>query len=178
MTGEVVKAKYVRVKITVISKIEGRELTGPGGQTITKAWFAAKTREIAKRLPEKDRMTVGLGQAKVKELTCVLVGAKEIGRLNKQFRKKHRATDVLSFAPVEPNSLGELVFCTEVIRQQSREHGLKYRDEFLYMLIHGILHLLGYEHEKSDKKARVMYRLQDRIFAELTAPKKASRKRK
>lgn len=103
-------------------------------------------------------------------LTCVFVGASEIRRLNREFRHKDKPTDVLSFAPTEAGSLGELVFCLEVIERQAREHGLSSRDELTYMLIHGILHLLGYEHEKSDKAARLMYRLQDRIFETITAP--------
>ncbi len=121
-----------------------------------------------RRLPAKTRCRA----ESVQNLMCVFVNSAEIRRLNKKFRDKDRATDVLSFAPVEPDSLGELVFCPQVIRKQAFEHGLSYRDELLYMLIHGILHLLGYEHEKSDKQARVMYRLQDRIFEQLTPPHK------
>ncbi len=85
-------------------------------------------------------------------------------RLNKTFRGKDYATDVLSFDATDPESLGELVLCPEVIQRQAKEHELSDFAEYAYMVLHGILHLLGYDHEKDDKAAREMYRLQDKIF--------------
>jgi probable rRNA maturation factor len=102
------------------------------------------------------------------EVTLVFVSAVEGRRLNKSYRKKNYATDILSFAAVDKNSLGELVFCWPVVVRQAKEHGLSVGEEFLYLYIHGLLHLLGYDHEKNDKAARQMYRLQDRLFKELT----------
>jgi len=118
-------------------------------------------------------------------LTVVLVGQTQGRQLNLQFRGRDYATDVLSFAPskpsslpitpgslpialgnfpVEPGNLGELVFCVPVIKKQAQEHKLTVEEEFFYLLIHGVLHLLGYDHEKNDKGAAQMYRLQDGIF--------------
>jgi probable rRNA maturation factor len=102
--------------------------------------------------------------AHAKSLTLVFVGKAEGQKLNLQFRHKDYATDVLSFAPIETTSLGELVFCIPIIRKQAKEHNLTPQQEFTYLLIHGILHLLGYDHEKNDKAATAMYRLQDSIF--------------
>jgi probable rRNA maturation factor len=101
------------------------------------------------------------------EVTLVLVAALEGKKLNRKFRNKNYATDVLSFAPTEAGSLGEIVICIPIIKKQARAHGLRVEDEFLYMYIHGLLHLLGYEHEKNDKQARRMYRLQDQLFEDL-----------
>lgn len=101
---------------------------------------------------------------KAQTLTVVVVGQSQGKKLNLQFRHKDYATDVLSFAPIEPTSLGELVFCAPVIHKQAKEHNLTPKQEFIYLLIHGILHLLGYDHEKNDKAATAMYRLQDSIF--------------
>jgi probable rRNA maturation factor len=120
-------------------------------------------RAIITRLPARDRHRLAAFDA----VTVVMVGAAEGRKLNRSFRRRDRPTDVMSFAPVETNSLGELVFCRPVVTRQAKEHRLGYRNELLYLFIHGVLHLLGYDHEKSDKAARVMYRLQDRIFEEL-----------
>jgi probable rRNA maturation factor len=98
------------------------------------------------------------------QLVLVFVDRSEGQALNLTYRKKNYATDVLSFAPIEDDFLGELVFCTPVLVNQSREHGLSLEDELIYMLIHGLLHLLGYEHEKNKAQARQMFRLQDQIF--------------
>jgi probable rRNA maturation factor len=97
-------------------------------------------------------------------LVIVFVESGEMRRLNKTFRSKDYATDVLSFDATDPESLGELVLCPEVIQRQAKEHELSDFAEYAYMVLHGILHLLGYDHEKDDKAAREMYRLQDKIF--------------
>lgn len=101
------------------------------------------------------------------QITLVFVGVALSRRLNAKYRYKDYATDVLSFAPTMPNSLGELVFCVPVLKRQSQEHGLSYRQELRYMLIHGVLHLLGYDHEANDRRAKDMYRLQDQLFGSL-----------
>jgi len=140
------------VKIVFIDKARSNQLK------VTSAWFTKKIAAIARSLPELNEFT---------SLTVVLVGAAEGQALNKTHRRKNYATDVLSFAAVEEGSLGELVFCSPVLKSQAKEHKLREKEELLYLLIHGVLHLLGYDHEKSDKEARVMYRLQDRIFEQL-----------
>ena len=87
--------------------------------------------------------------------------------LNGQYRKKPRPTDVLSFAGADPGSFGELIFCPQVLEKQAIDNKHAYKWELAYMLVHGVLHLLGYDHEKSDKEARKMYRLQDELFEKL-----------
>lgn len=104
---------------------------------------------------------------KVKQLIIVFVSPAEIKKLNKKHRGKNRATDVLSFSPVESTSLGELILCPAVIRAQAIANEWSDYHEYAYMILHGILHLLGYDHEKDDKAARQMYRLQDDIFFSL-----------
>ncbi|MEZ4871476.1 MAG: rRNA maturation RNase YbeY [Bdellovibrionales bacterium] len=116
------------------------------------------------RLPKKHRSQLG------KELTVLFVDAKEAQRLNKQFRGKNYATDVLSFESVE-GELGELVLCPAVIQEQAREHGFSYRDELVYLVLHGVLHLLGYDHETCENEARKMYDIQDKLFDEFLTKK-------
>lgn len=103
-----------------------------------------------------------------KTLTVVFVPASRIRRLNKLYRKKNKATDVLSFAGTYPEHLGDLVLCPQVIKKQAKEHGLTFKLELAYMILHGLLHLLGYEHEASAKKAKIMFTLQDKIFESLS----------
>jgi probable rRNA maturation factor len=70
-------------------------------------------------------------------------------RLNKLYRGKNYATDILSFEAPEEGTLGELVLCLPTIRSQARRTGLGEKGELGYMLVHGVLHMLGYDHEKT-----------------------------
>ena len=101
------------------------------------------------------------------ELVVVVVSKSEMRTLNSDYRGKDYATDVLSFVSQEPNSLGELVICADVLKKQAKEHGLTFQQELGYMLLHGILHLLGFDHESDEKEAKRMFKLQDDVFEEL-----------
>jgi probable rRNA maturation factor len=100
-----------------------------------------------------------------KEISLVFLNKKEMKKINLQFRTKNKATDVLSFSSEDPDSLGELLFCVEVLKMQAKQQGHSFEQEFLYMLIHGLLHLLGYDHELSKKEEKLMFRLQDQCFS-------------
>lgn len=101
------------------------------------------------------------------ELVIVFVSSKEMIALNKEYRGKTHATDILSFVSQDPIALGELVICLDTIKKQAQQHKLKLKEELGYMLLHGVLHLLGFDHEKSEKEARQMFKLQDDVFEEL-----------
>jgi probable rRNA maturation factor len=101
---------------------------------------------------------------KNRDLTLVFLNKNRARALNKQFRHKDYATDVLSFADESEETLGELILCPQVLKAQAKEHDLSYQSELMYMVIHGVLHLLGYEHEGSARKAKEMFTLQDRLF--------------
>jgi probable rRNA maturation factor len=139
--------------------------------------------QIISYLPKKDRDVLSASPQLDSErlvplqINCVFVDAQRGRMLNRVFRGRDYATDVLSFAPVEPGFIGELIFCTSILRRQAKEHHLSLKNEFLYLFIHGLLHLLGYDHEKSDKAAQRMYRLQDSIFEEMT-PKNVKKREK
>lgn len=102
-----------------------------------------------------------------RELTVVFLEPGPARKANLQFRGKDYATDVLSFDAMESGSFGELILCPAVLQRQAKEHGLAYRDELLYMLIHGILHLLGYDHERGPAEEAEMFEIQDKLFAKL-----------
>ena len=101
------------------------------------------------------------------ELVIVFMDDAEAKGVNHEFRGKDYATDVLSFESDDPESLGELIICPQVIKKQAKEHKLLFREELAYMLTHGVLHLLGYDHETSDQDAQVMFELQDKTFEKL-----------
>nr|BFD59199.1 hypothetical protein CKG001_13060 [Bdellovibrio sp. CKG001]BFD62576.1 hypothetical protein BdHM001_12570 [Bdellovibrio sp. HM001]BFD67433.1 hypothetical protein HAGR004_24550 [Bdellovibrio sp. HAGR004] len=120
-------------------------------------WMELLTAEL------KKRKVLRADQAR-RELTMVFLDKKPAQKINKEFRGKDYATDVLSFDSMDPSSLGELVLCPEVLKRQAVEHGLTYQQELGYMLLHGVLHLLGYDHETNEKDAREMFSIQDAAF--------------
>jgi probable rRNA maturation factor len=80
------------------------------------------------------------------------VDKKEIQTLNLQYRKKDKPTNILSFTSnilvnQDLNLLGELVICEEVLVQEAKEQNKSYLDHLSHIVIHGTLHLLGYDHE-------------------------------
>lgn len=110
--------------------------------------------------------------AGVKEVTIsmTLCGRTKIRSLNRTYRQKDYATDVLSF-PVYENlrpdkrsraknlpqvELGDLVICKEIARSQAREFGISYEQEIIHLAVHGFLHLLGFDHEVSAKEEKIM----------------------
>lgn len=107
--------------------------------------------------------------SKKSELTLVFLNKAEMRKINFQFRKKNKPTDVLSFESADENSLGELLFCIDVLKMQAKQQKHSLEQELLYMLVHGLLHLLGYDHEISKNEENLMFRLQDQCFKQLNS---------
>ena len=128
----------------------------------------APVKWVERWLSALGQMLVKRGQTTLsrKEVVVVFVTTTEIRRLNKQYREKDYATDVLSFESAEENVVGELVLCLPVIRRQSRSTGLSERGELGYMLVHGVLHLLGHDHVHKPDEVK-MFALQDELYARL-----------
>ena len=72
-------------------------------------------------------------------------------------------------------ALGELVFCPSVVKKQAQENRHSYRDELAYLSIHGLLHLLGFEHEGGGQRAKEMYDLQDSLFFDFISHQRSLR---
>lgn len=87
------------------------------------------------------------------DLSIALVGPGRIRKLNKKYRGKNRVTDVLSFPD---NGLGEIVICLREVKKNAKKFGSSFKKELSICLIHGILHLLGYDHEKSVEEVKKM----------------------
>lgn len=101
------------------------------------------------------------------ELTIVFLDKGAAKKINFRYRKKNYPTDVLSFDGDGQLSMGELILCPQIIERQAKQHHLSFREELGYLLLHGILHLLGYEHERSYREAELMFQLQDKAFDQL-----------
>jgi probable rRNA maturation factor len=104
------------------------------------------------------------------ELTVSLVDDAEVRRLNRDYRGKDRPTDVLAFAMREgvrvagdEPVLGDVVISVDTASRQARRRGLSVADEVRTLLIHGVLHLLGYDHERSPAAARRMTIVERRL---------------
>ena len=96
------------------------------------------------------------------ELSVVLCDDAFIHPLNRDYRGKDKATDVLSFAQregedgdLEDPMLGDVIISVERAKIQAKEHGVSFEAEMSLLLVHGILHLLGYDHEE-DSEAEEM----------------------
>ncbi len=102
------------------------------------------------------------------ELGILLVGDQRMRGLNCRYRGKNHTTDVLAFAMREArpphrshpmsDMLGDVVISVPTAWRQSMDAGRSLDDELAWLLVHGILHLCGYDHERSEKEARRMHR--------------------
>jgi probable rRNA maturation factor len=98
-----------------------------------------------------------------------LVSQETIRALNRQYRKKNKVTDVLSFSRLEgPETphpeVGDVLICPARAREQAELWGNSFLEELSRLTVHGMLHLFGYDHERSAKDERLMFRLQDHIL--------------
>jgi rRNA maturation RNase YbeY len=102
------------------------------------------------------------------ELSLVLCSDAFIAPLNGQWRDKPVATDVLSFPQDDPVILGDLVISVDTAARQAQERGHDLRDEMRILLVHGLLHLLGYDHETSQEDLLEMAEAEGRLMAKLS----------
>lgn len=108
------------------------------------------------------------------EVTIRVVGFDESQALNAQYRRQDKPTNVLSFPSELPPELqipllGDLVVCAGVVEREALEQGKSLLAHWAHMVIHGTLHLLGYDHE-SDTEAEEMEALETHILSQLGFP--------
>jgi len=111
--------------------------------------------------------------ARPAELSIVLSGDATVQKLNRDYRDTDAPTDVLSFAQSEGDDfarpddvshhLGDVIISVETARRQANEYRLPLQDEVAHLLVHGILHLLGYDHELTEDE-QVMRAREDAIL--------------
>lgn len=108
--------------------------------------------------------------ASVTDVSIIFTDDSEIHELNRDYRGKDKPTDVLSFSMREgghpsETMLGDLVISVDTAKVQAKKYGVSFRDEIRRLLIHGTLHLLGYDHENVSKaEAQKMRRLERRLY--------------
>jgi len=115
-----------------------------------------------------ERILAAVGES-ASELSIELLGDRRMRSLNRVYRKIDRTTDVLAFAMRESVGLrslllGDVVISVPTARRQAREAGHSVDDELAALLIHGVLHLCGYDHERSAEDAQRMFRRERAIF--------------
>ena len=93
-------------------------------------------------------------------VAIAVVPDRRIRELNRQYRDKNAATDVLSFPADEPGQLGDIVIALGVARRQAKNARHSLSGEFRVLALHGLLHLLGYDHERDNGEMR---RLEQRL---------------
>jgi probable rRNA maturation factor len=96
-------------------------------------------------------------------VTVAVVSDARVRTLNQRYRRKLRVTDVLSFPADDPGYLGDIVIAAGVARRQARQAGHTIQTELRVLALHGLLHLLGYDHERDNgRMARIEARLRSR----------------
>ncbi|RPJ10022.1 MAG: rRNA maturation RNase YbeY [Deltaproteobacteria bacterium] len=108
------------------------------------------------------------------ELSILLVDDARIRELNRQYLNRNRPTNVIAFPMKEgefsilnPQLLGDLVISVDTARRQAPRFGLNHMETVLFLMIHGLLHLVGYEHEGTRKGARKMARKQKELLSRI-----------
>jgi probable rRNA maturation factor len=96
--------------------------------------------------------------------TIAFVSDRRIRKLNQQFRGVDKATDVLSFPADEPDNLGDVAISVDTAAKQAKENGLQFDNEIAQLILHGLLHLSGYDHETDNGE---MNRLELRLRKKL-----------
>ncbi len=105
------------------------------------------------------------------EISVVFIESDEMRQINNQYRHKDKSTDVLSFGEIkdfyDPDKfiLPEILICSEEVSKNAQEYGVSFEEELAKVLIHGILHLLGFDHERGDKEEEEMLNKQEKYLS-------------
>jgi probable rRNA maturation factor len=138
-------------------------MSSPEGSTVT---FRRIPADVRPRVIQSFARKLERDVAKGARFDCLVTGDAELRRLNAQFRGKDYATDVLSF-PGEDGHLGDLAVSAARAKAQAREFGHSTEDELRILMLHGVLHLLGMDHEADNGR---MARAERRWRRELGLP--------
>ncbi len=134
-------------------------------QVVTCPFAPAKIKKWLNQLSQKEKKIKGAVEISV-------IGESLMKKINYKYRGKDKATDVLSFAWREPavapaelwrGKMGEIYICYPQIKRQAKEYGVAEEQEFKRMLVHGLLHLVGYDHIKK-RDAQKMFKKQEELI--------------
>jgi probable rRNA maturation factor len=108
-------------------------------------------RQIAERVLIEEGIEEG-------EVSVVLAGDELLLELNRKYRGVDKTTDVLAFPFEEEECLGEVIISVDAARDQARAYGHSIKEEIKILLVHGILHLIGYDHEVEEEASKMQAR--------------------
>jgi probable rRNA maturation factor len=105
------------------------------------------------------------------ELSIVITDDPQIQALNQQYLNRQGPTNVIAFpmregdfSDINPHMLGDVVISVDTAHREARDLGICFEDRFDFLLIHGILHLFGYDHETSKKDEKIMEEKSEELF--------------
>jgi len=122
------------------------------------------------------RKILGLLGGSERELSLLFVDDEGIRKINRDYLRRDRATNVIAFSLTEgdfgdinPGVLGDVVISVETAAREARTAGIAIEDALLYLILHGILHLAGYDHEgpRGIARARILFAVQEAVFFEI-----------
>ena len=131
-----------------------------------------KLRIHASLMQTRAHSTMHILQIESQDVTVKICGDTEMREFNKNYRGIDQTTDVLSFSLEfkEPQSnaeyLGDIVISYPAAKKQAQEHHQSLEDELTFLLIHGLLHLMGHDHDKLEDE-RKMFSLQENLFKQV-----------
>jgi probable rRNA maturation factor len=133
-----------------------------------KLWLSMASEVVRYLIKKKIIATANISEIHVSLLLC---GNDRIKNLNNEFRRIDKVTDVLSFPAHEDMRkkkysekilfLGDLAICHPQTKKQAKQFEVTYFDEFIHLFFHGMIHLMGYDHEISIKEEKLMQRWED-----------------
>ncbi len=122
--------------------------------------------------------------SQIYQVSLLLCGDERIRKLNHDYRNKNKATDVISFPAYENLRkisraedeifLGDIAVSIPTARRQALEHEISTWDEFIHLYFHGLLHLIGYDHEVSLTEEKLMQKWEDRALTLISDKKKGA----
>lgn len=121
------------------------------------------------------RVITVLNLEKKYDFSIILVDANKIHEINREYRNIDKSTDVISFASLDDDSLlnmedtielGDIFINVQAIRDQAKDYGHSLKREFCFLVTHGILHLLGYDHLNPEDE-KLMFNLQEEVLNEI-----------
>ncbi len=120
------------------------EVTGSAVPRLTRREIAEFARKVLLTIEKMDRL-----DREIDEVSIAFVDDDAMTSLNRKFRRKNKTTDVLTF-PGDDRFLGDIVISVDQARRQSADEKHSLATEVRYLILHGILHALGYDHETDD----------------------------
>lgn len=132
-----------------------------------------------------EKQIVSFNKPKLLRVSLIICGDTKIRELNRNYRGKDKVTDVLSFPAhdnlrksklkVEELFLGDLAICHQQTKRQAKEFDISYFDEFIHLFFHGVIHLIGYDHEISFREEKLMDKWEQEALSKFSKIKKGAR---